>query len=220
LPQRSTVFDYEPAREYTFIGACDVNGFIEEACDAVMRGSGMQHEIGSDLTGTVGTERVELWIEECLVPILGDFVKGEPRSVVILDNASVHHSQKIQDLITGAGAIILYLSPYSPDKNPIELMFNEWKKVLRRQEFNPSWYDTHIQGVRAITHAMARAFFRHCGVPGCEGFSSSREAAVAGDEGERRFAAAAATAVAVWSFVVKRRRRQEGAESQSESEDS
>jgi hypothetical protein len=40
-PQRSTVFDYEPAREYTFIGVCDVNGFIEEACDTVMRGSGM-----------------------------------------------------------------------------------------------------------------------------------------------------------------------------------
>jgi hypothetical protein len=151
----------------------------------------MQHEIANDLIGTVGTERVELWIEECLVPVLGDYTKGDPRSVVILDNATVHHSQKIQDLITGADAIILYLSPYSPDKNPIELMFNEWKKVLRRQEFNPSWYDTHIQGVRAVTPAMARAFFRHCGVPGCEGFPSSREAAVAGDEGKRTFAVVA-----------------------------
>jgi hypothetical protein len=98
--------------------------------------------------------RIDFVIQEKAWKSIGHFngcVNRRAGGWVILDNATVHHSQKIQDLITSAGAIILYLSPYSPDKNPIELMFNEWKKVLRRQEFNPSWYDTHIQGVRAVT---------------------------------------------------------------------
>jgi hypothetical protein len=116
-PQRLTRFDFEVKRQYTLIAACDVNGFIHEACDIVLRGNNAQEEINNPLIGTVGTERVELWVERCLVPILGNYSRGEPRSIVVMDNATVHHSKKIQDLITNAGALLLYLAPYSPDKN-------------------------------------------------------------------------------------------------------
>jgi transposase len=48
---------------------------------------------------------------QCLLPALSS------NSVVVMDNASFHKRQDIQEKITQAGA---YLPPYSPDLNPIE----------------------------------------------------------------------------------------------------
>ena len=64
--------------------------------------------------------------------VLGDYAKGEPRSVVVLDNASVHHSEYVVHVITTAGAKVIYTAPYSPDLNPIELMFGQNKASLKR----------------------------------------------------------------------------------------
>ena len=41
-------------------------------------------------------------------------------NVVVMDNASFHKSEKIQELIEAAGCLLDYLPPYSPDLNPIE----------------------------------------------------------------------------------------------------
>ena len=120
-PTRVTMFNWEPSKQYTLIAACDINGFIPQACDLILRGNSLQEEIDNPLIGTVGTERVELWVEQFLVPVLGNYSKGEPRSVVVLDNATVHHSPKIRQLILSAGAVIIYLAPYGPDLNPVEL---------------------------------------------------------------------------------------------------
>jgi transposase len=46
-----------------------------------------------------------------------------PRSVVVMDNASFHHSDTIERLFVDAGVVLLYLPPYSPDLNPIEEFF-------------------------------------------------------------------------------------------------
>ena len=43
------------------------------------------------------------------------------RSVVILDNASIHHIDSVVELIEDhAGARVMFLPPYSPDLNPLE----------------------------------------------------------------------------------------------------
>ena len=207
-PQRSTRFDFEVKRQYTLIAACDVNGFIHEACDIVLRGNNAQQEIDNPLIGTVGTERVELWVEQCLVRILGNYSRGEPRSIVVMDNATVHHSQKIQDLITNAGALLLYLAPYSPDKNPIELMFGQYKLKLKAYELNPDWHNTHLWALHSVNPSMARAFFRHCGVPGCDTIINQEEQEV--QKRKRKFVVVAA-AVAAAIFI----KRQRGEESSS-----
>jgi len=52
--------------------------------------------------------------------------------VVILDNLSSHKSQKAADLLRERGAWFLFLPPYSPDLNPIEMAFSKLKAHLRR----------------------------------------------------------------------------------------
>ena len=56
------------------------------------------------------------------------------RSVVILDNASIHHVDGVVDLIESTGALVFFLPPYSPDLNAIEEAFSKLKITLRAIE--------------------------------------------------------------------------------------
>ena len=51
------------------------------------------------------------------------------KSVVILDNASIHHVNCVA--ILSVGALLRFLPPYSPDMNPIEEVFGEVKQYLQ-----------------------------------------------------------------------------------------
>jgi transposase len=55
-----------------------------------------------------------------------------PNSVIVMDNASFHHSEKIKQLCSQARVHLVYLPPYSPDLNPIEEFFSELKAFIRR----------------------------------------------------------------------------------------
>ena len=59
---------------------------------------------------------------------------SNPHSLVVMDNASIHHSDGIQDLICGTGALLIYLPPYFPDYNPIEELFSKLKTVTKVYE--------------------------------------------------------------------------------------
>jgi transposase len=67
----------------------------------------------------------DVWVETQLAPTLS---KGD---VVILDNLPAHKSQTAEDAIKAKGAWLLYLPPYSPDLNPIEMAFAKLKAPLR-----------------------------------------------------------------------------------------
>ena len=69
-------------------------------------------------------------MQQQLVPVLGNCALCQENSIVILDNATIHHSEEIVGLIESKGAKIIYLPPYSPDLNPIELMFGIYKQML------------------------------------------------------------------------------------------
>ena len=75
--------------------------------------------------GTCNTELFIAWIEQQLLPAL---TKGQ---TVIMDNASIHKSQKVRALIEGAGCKLIYLPPYSPDLNPIETFWANMKKWIK-----------------------------------------------------------------------------------------
>jgi len=69
----------------------------------------------------------ETYIETQLAPCLS---KGD---VVILDNLSSHKSAKAAQTLKDIGAWFLFLPPYSPDLNPIEMAFAKLKSHLRKQ---------------------------------------------------------------------------------------
>jgi transposase len=56
----------------------------------------------------------------------------ERNSVLIMDNASFHHSDHIEQMCDDAGVKLVYLPPYSPDLNPIEEFFAELKTFIKR----------------------------------------------------------------------------------------
>ena len=66
------------------------------------------------------------YVRDVLVPEL------EPGTVVILDNLPTHKSAKAAKIMRDAGCWFLFLPPYSPDLNPIEMAFSKLKANLRR----------------------------------------------------------------------------------------
>lgn len=68
----------------------------------------------------------EIYVETQLAPTL------KPGDVVILDNLASHKSDKAQAILKERGAWFLFLPPYSPDLNPIEMAFAKLKAHLRR----------------------------------------------------------------------------------------
>ena len=80
-----------------------------------------------DAAGTVDATYFEEWVDNYLCPTLGNYAKGEPRSIVVMDNASTHMDGRVETLIRSKGAYLFHASPYSPDLNPIECEFNACK---------------------------------------------------------------------------------------------
>lgn len=68
----------------------------------------------------------DTYVETQLAPAL------RPGDVVILDNLSSHKSERAESLIRSRGAWLLFLPPYSPDLNPIEMAFSKLKARLRK----------------------------------------------------------------------------------------
>ena len=52
--------------------------------------------------------------------------------VVILDNLAAHKSERAENIVRAKGAWLLFLPPYSPDLNPIEMAFSKLKSWLRK----------------------------------------------------------------------------------------
>ena len=70
--------------------------------------------------------RIPHYVEKVLVPTLS---RGD---TVIIDNLSSHKVAGVREAIEAVGAKLIYLPPYSPDLNPIELAFAKFKTGLRK----------------------------------------------------------------------------------------
>jgi len=97
-------------------------------------------------SGTMNKKLFNQWIEEHLCPSL------QSGQLVIMDNASVHKSPLVKELITKAGCTLVYLPVYSPDLNSIEHCWANFKNYLRKiiKKFD------NIKD--AITAAMVKTF--------------------------------------------------------------
>ena len=86
------------------------------------------------VTGSVTGDVFEQFVQYSILPHLMPFNGTNQHSIVVMDNASIHHVDGITDLIQGVGAIPLFLPPYSPDFNPIE-EFSKLKTTIKTYEF-------------------------------------------------------------------------------------
>ncbi len=66
------------------------------------------------------------YLKNVLIPTLH---KGD---IVVMDNLRLHHVKGVEEMLRAAGAIPRYLPPYSPDLNPIEMMWSKKKTILRK----------------------------------------------------------------------------------------
>lgn len=99
------------------------------------------------------------YVEQFLVPVL------RPGDIVTMDNLPSHKVAGVRELIEGAGAILIYLPPYSPDLNPIELVFSKLKSLLRKaakRTVDDLW-DQLGHALRDFSPQECRNFFRHAG---------------------------------------------------------
>ena len=78
------------------------------------------------IEGAMDGAAFDAYVETQLAPTL------QQGDVVILDNLPSHKSAKAEAALKQRGAWFLFLPPYSPDLNPIEMAFAKLKAHLRR----------------------------------------------------------------------------------------
>jgi len=97
------------------------------------------------IEGATDTAVFQAYVREILCPSL------RPGDIVIMDNLSPHKNEQTIALIAAAGATARFLPAYSPDLNPIEMMWRKIKSLLRAAEAR-----TAEELPRAIAHALQR----------------------------------------------------------------
>ena len=111
------------------------------------------------LDGPIDRTAFETYIEKVLVP---ELVKGD---IVVMDNLSSHKGPKVREMIEAAGASLLYLPPYSPDFNPIEMAFSKLKAHLRKaaERTIAGLWNAIGHLIDLVTPAEASNFFKAAG---------------------------------------------------------
>lgn len=109
------------------------------------------------LDGALTGEVFAWYVRELVCPVL------LPGQVVVLDNLSSHHHAAIRPLIEARGCQVLFLSPYSPDFNPIELMFSKLKARVRAQACRtvPTLIDAIGTALSNVTLTDIAHWFQH-----------------------------------------------------------
>ena len=78
------------------------------------------------LDGPMHGAAFRAWVEQMLAPSL------KPGDIVVMDNLPAHRVAGVREAIEVKGASLRYLPPYSPDFNPIEMIFSKLKAFLRK----------------------------------------------------------------------------------------
>ncbi len=114
------------------------------------------------LDSTLGAVRragFEAFLLHHVLPIVA------PGTVLVLDNARIHHGGNIEQIVIRAGCWLLYLPAYSPDLNPIELAWGYLKHLVRGQEprTERAREESIAQMAGRIPCQHPEAWFRKCG---------------------------------------------------------
>jgi transposase len=113
---------------------------------------------GLSFDGGTNGDTFVWFIEKILVPKLWS------GAVVVMDNLPAHKVPGVSEAIASVGAKVVYLSPYSPDFNPIENLWSKLKSYLRSIEARTqdTLHDAIHDGLQLITLTDIRNWFAHC----------------------------------------------------------
>ena len=111
------------------------------------------------IEGATNTEVFYAYVREVLAPSLR---RGD---IVVMDNLGAHKHPRTLALIEAVGAEVRFLPAYSPDLNPIELMWSKVKALLRKAQArsHPDLLAAIASCLAAVTPQDALGWFAHCG---------------------------------------------------------
>lgn len=111
------------------------------------------------IEGATNTEVFYAYVREVLAPSLR---RGD---IVVMDNLGAHKNERTLALIEAVGAEVRFLPAYSPDLNPIELMWSKVKARLRKAQArnHPDLLAAIASALAAVTPQDALGWFAHCG---------------------------------------------------------
>jgi len=116
--------------------------------------------------GKMNAEYISTFIIQDVIPEMQPF--PGPRSVLVMDNASVHNIDEIADLLQARGMILVLLPPYSYDYTPIEFSFHEAKASIRREygleDHGQVPANQLIAALTGIGAHSAINYYQHCGI--------------------------------------------------------
>ena len=109
--------------------------------------------------GTLNGELFKVYVEQCLAPALS---QGD---ILLMDNSSVHKTKGAVDALLEKGVSVLFIPRYSPDFNPIELLWSKLKAFLRKikARTTESLAEAIKLALDNISTDDIEGWFRHCG---------------------------------------------------------
>ncbi|WP_232826208.1 IS630 family transposase [Cyanothece sp. BG0011] len=133
---------FYPGQHLSLIGAIALKGFIG----------------GMTLEGGINGIAFQVFLDKVLLPQLW------PGACVVMDNLPAHKVKGVQEKIQSVGASLIYLSPYSPDFNPIENCWSKLKAYLRKvaARSRETLEKAISFGLDLITECDIRNWFAHC----------------------------------------------------------
>ena len=142
----------------------------ERVVESVPRNYGAQTSLISSLTlcGVEATLSIEGAVDTLAFDAQVDLVLRptiKVDEVIVLDNLAAHKASRIERVARECGATVIWLSPYSPDYSPIEMMWSKIKASMRaakartREELEQAL----AAAMKLITGADCLAWFKHCG---------------------------------------------------------
>ena len=116
-------------------------------------------EATMSIPGAVDTLVFDAYVERVLRPLIraGD--------VIVLDNLTAHRASRIEQVAAECGATVIWLSPYSPDFSPIEMMWSKIKAYMRaaKARTQEELEKALVAALELITESDCFAWFTHCG---------------------------------------------------------
>ena len=133
---------FYPGQHLTLIGAIALKGFLR----------------GMTLEGGTNGTAFQVFLDKVLLPQLW------PGACVVMDNLPAHKVKGVREKIESVGACLIYLSPYSPDFNPIENCWSKLKAYLRKvaARSRDLLEEAISLGLDLITELDIRNWFAHC----------------------------------------------------------